>query len=82
MSNSENISDYKGGSGGSKMRTKIKRTRPLTEMMTRKQRRMMVFQRPRQGKLMILMTMMKRMRRIQSQTMSLRMTLEKISLNI
>ena len=82
MSNSENISDYKGDSGGSKMRTRIKRTRPQIKMMTRKQRRMMVFQRPRQGKVMILMTMMKRMRRIQSQTMSLRMILEIISLNI
>ena len=64
------------------MRTRIKRTRPQIKMMTRKQRRMMVFQRPRQGKVMILMTMMKRMRRIQSQTMSLRMILEIISLNI
>ena len=64
------------------MRTRIKRTRPQIKMMTRKQRRMMVFQRPRQGKVMILMTMMKRMRRIQSQTMSLRMMLEIISHNI
>ena len=64
------------------MRTRIKRTRPLIEMMTRKQRRTMVFQRPRQGKLMILMTMMKMMRRTQSQNMSLRIMLEIISLNI
>ena len=82
MSNSENISDYKGDFGGSKMRTRIKRTRPLIEMMTRKQRRTMVFQRPRQGKLMILMTMMKMMRRTQSQNTSLRIMLEIISLNI
>ena len=64
------------------MRTRIKKTRPQVEMMTRKQRRMMVFQRHHQGNLMILMTKMMRTRRIQRQIMSLWMMLEIVNLNI
>ena len=85
MNSSVNISDYKGDFGGRQMRTRIKKTRPQIEMMTRKQRRMMEFQKLHLGKSMILMmsmTTMMRTKRTQSPIMSQRMMLEIISHNI